>query len=496
MTSEDIAEREKDTLLLRLQREKYVNLKPPPSPILYSKRFIVSVLLFFGHVMIAMGSQVIHIAAVEMTSKNDHTNQSSTNDSTFLKLLFEPTVYQWDTITIGAVQSMFWYGCSFSPIGGVLSQKFGGATIMGVTMMMVAGALLLTPLGLRIHFYLFLGLRILVGVLEGFSTTSCAPIFAHWIPKQERSILVSSIVNGFYFGNAFTFILCGFLAHRWGWPMSFYGAGIICFCWSLLWLLIVTNDPAEDRTISQKELAYIKNTTESICPAAKKDHPYKEILLSPPFWALTLCYFAYSWATAFVVGYCPMYIKDVTQNSTNVVGYLSSIPNIANMFIIPISGILLNKTQKTIKLRDNQIHKITVSGGFAISAVLFALIPLANDFNVSMICAVIINVLVSVNRVVFELIKVSMAPNHSSLISGMSLIGQSSGAVIAQMFVGYMVQNHSIAEWNTCFFWSTGVLVLTASFYLISGSSEPQSWSMLSQSQETYQEDKARGANQ
>lgn len=33
-------------------------------------------------------------------------------------------------------------------------------------------------------------------------------------------------------------------------------------------------------------------------------------------------------------------------------------------------------------------------------------------------------------------------------------------------------------EWNSCFLWSTGILVFIALMYFIFGSSEPQPWSM------------------
>ncbi|XP_065203005.1 vesicular glutamate transporter 2.2-like isoform X3 [Planococcus citri] len=379
----------------QLQRKSPETLDAPS--VWFSKRFFILILLFFGHIMMAVVGQVTNIAIIEMVSKNSH----STNDS-----------------------------------NNFISQD-----------------------------------------VQGFSIASCATIFANWIPKPERSTCVSLVMNGFYIGNGLTFISCGYLMHRWGWSMAFYSTGTLCFIWSLLWLIFVPNDPADDKRISRRELLYIKKETGNVSPS-NTGNPYKAILLTSSFWALTLCNFAYGWTNAFTVGYSPSFIKDAVQMDVNLVGYISSIPNLANIFTIPLAGILMSHWQKKSKLRDSQIHKIILCVGFLISSTLFTLIVIANNFVLSMICLVLINGMISYSRILCELIKVSMAPHHTSLISGMVLFGQTFGIIMVQNFVGYMVQNHIVKEWYVCFLWSSGILVFVASVYIIFGSSEPQSWSV------------------
>lgn len=97
-----------------------------------------------------------------------------------------------------------------------------------------------------------------------------------------------------------------------------------------------------------------------------------------------------------------------------------------------------------------------------------------------------------------------MAPNHSSLLSGLSLFWQTTGIIVTQTIIGFIVKNHvsifyaypfkfsyhsvnsqktsrfqDLEEWNMCFLLSTGVLLLSSIIFLEFGSSEPQPWSII-----------------
>ncbi|XP_065208411.1 vesicular glutamate transporter 3-like isoform X2 [Planococcus citri] len=415
-----------------------------------------------------MGGQVVSIAIVEMVSKK---SDSSNNQTTSTK---QPT-FQWNSLTVGIILNTFYYGSLFSPLGGYWSSRFGGVATFGISMMLAGLLVFLTPFSLSNHFYLFLLVRILVGVLESFCNASNAEIFTRWFPKQERPIFMACVINGLYFGTAVTSPFCGFLIHKWGWPMAFYGAAF-CICWSLLWLFLVQTDPLKDKWISEIERNHILQGTEN---KIKKTEPfqYRNIFSSTPFWALSLSKFAFGGGVTFIVAYFPTYIKDAAQTNINMTGVLSSIPNFVNILIIPIASLLMTHWQNHSKLKDTMIHKIILSTGFISASSLFVVIAFANSFTISMICFVLIKIILSNNKVILELITVSMAPNHSSIISGLSLFWQTIGSIVTQIFIGISVKNHKLEEWNSCFLWAAGVLVIIALIFAMYGSSEPQSWS-------------------
>ncbi|KAL6955765.1 hypothetical protein U1Q18_052022, partial [Sarracenia purpurea var. burkii] len=47
-------------------------------------------------------------------------------------------------------------------------------------------------------------------------------VFSRWFPVKERSTLIAFSFNGTNAGVAIVYPFCGYLAHKWGWPMVFY----------------------------------------------------------------------------------------------------------------------------------------------------------------------------------------------------------------------------------------------------------------------------------
>lgn len=55
-----------------------------------------------------------------------------------------------------------------------------------------------------------------------------------------------------------------------GWPSIFYIYGIAGFVWSILWFIISSRSPAENRFISKREKEYIMaNTKEAVANVGK-----------------------------------------------------------------------------------------------------------------------------------------------------------------------------------------------------------------------------------
>lgn len=66
----------------------------------------------------------------------------------------------------GVIFSAFSFGSLFSFFGGVFAYKFGGATTMGVSVLIMAILEFLSPLFFRIHLIVFLVARAILGLLE------------------------------------------------------------------------------------------------------------------------------------------------------------------------------------------------------------------------------------------------------------------------------------------------------------------------------------------
>ncbi|XP_065208397.1 sialin-like [Planococcus citri] len=454
----------------------------------FSKRFNITVLLFLGYLMHGITFQVTGISLADMTTNRVIVNQ--TNNLTTMK----PSEFQWDLKTEEIILSMFWIGFLLSICGGFVAQRYGGARTLGISMMLTGIILAMNPICARIHVYLFALCQLTTGVLQGFFLASTAEVFACWMPMKERTVLMSFAINGIYVAAVVMHPFFSSLAYKWQWTMNFYVSGIVCFIWSIIWLIYVKNEPMKDKRISDKEFEYIWQETGTLL--RKRDiRPYEDILVSSSCWALFFCKFAFGWASAYTLSYLPLnYIKDVTNKQTNVeinqVYLILLILDIINIFTIPITGVLINFW---LSRGDRipfitELHKIIIAVVYIVtgfSFVVFAL--LIAHFSPSLICLLAIKPFLPYCQIILEMIPVHMAPNHSSLLSGFAVFWQTVGILCVQTIIKGTVEDHRLEDWNICFQLSAAVLVSSALIFLCFGSSEPQPWSTISQSHDVVE---------
>ncbi|XP_065208495.1 vesicular glutamate transporter 2-like isoform X2 [Planococcus citri] len=337
---------------------------------------------------------------------------------------------------------------------------------------------LLGPASLYVHLYVFVANRVLSGLFEGFASASTSEIFARWAPVQERSRLTSYGTSGTHVGIALTYPICGYLIKKWGWTAPFYVEGAVSFIWSLLWLIFIKNDPSKDKRISKRELDYIQQGTGNV----RRRHvtsQFRNIFISPVFWALCIGKMAYSWVFTILLICLPFYVKDTTHRPTEEVGLLSSIPNMVSIAMIPIAGTFIDYWQNHSKLEITQIHKILMGIGFVVGSLLLVTVALISNFTVSMVCFILIKIVGSLNGVIVQVIVLYMAPNNSSIIAGLSAFWYRVSTVLTRTTLGYMTPNHSVQEWNQFFILSAIILFLSAIIFTLYGSSKPQPWSSI-----------------
>ncbi|XP_065223016.1 vesicular glutamate transporter 3-like [Planococcus citri] len=457
-------------------RRSLVPTNDSPDSIWYSKRFLVAVVMFLCYVNSAMQIQNVNIAVVEMTSNK--TIAVSGNET-----VVRVAEFQWDTVTIGTVSSILWYGGLFAFTAGFFVDKFGGSGTCVISMMICGVLTILLPVILKNDYFGFLMCRFITGFFLNLFYASTSEVYSRWYPKKERSTLIAIGCNGANFGTAIAFPLFGFIAAEWGWQMVFYVSGVISIIISLLCLIIVRNRPSQDGLITEAELSYILEETDD-ASRNKMHHPYKQILSSGPVYAVCFGKFTLLWITTILTACLPLYVKDLTGRETGEIGLISSIPTIAQIFMIPFVGLLLDRWKNTTSIKLTLMHKITVGLAYLASSLLFGIVVLASDFTTSMIIFVFMQIITSIVSVVIEPIIVGLSPNDSSVVSGLSKFLGCTAVIISRTCVGFLTINHSPLEWNNCFLLTIGVLIFGTVIFIVFGSSEAQPWSSVSSDQE------------
>ena len=162
----------------------------------------------------------------------------------------------------GLIFSSFSFGYAlFNFVGGVLCDRFGATKVLTYSMAwwsvicgLTAGAF---------NFWTLLVARALFGAGEGPVSTTANKVVNNWFPVQERARSVGINQAGGPLGGAISGPVVGMLALHFGWRAAFVVIALIGLTWALIWRLVATDTPRENRRVDAAELAEIEAGTQA-----------------------------------------------------------------------------------------------------------------------------------------------------------------------------------------------------------------------------------------
>ncbi|XP_065208528.1 vesicular glutamate transporter 3-like isoform X2 [Planococcus citri] len=355
-------------------------------------------------------------------------------------------------------------------------MKFGGATLITLSTLVVSILTIFTPWIIRYNFYLYIVLRIIEGVTQIFRYVSFPEIWSRWAPSRDRSKLMSITMCGWFAGPALTYPIFGFITQKYGWPATFYCTGIFSLINTGIWFLLVTNSPTSDKWISKEELDYIQQDPQQPKPKNLKTVS-KKVIMSKHYYALGIAKIVYHFGSTITVTCLPMYIKDLTGSKIGKVGVLSAIPTVVNLISIPSIGFILDHLSNTGCLTTTQVHKLFMCGAFLMgSAILLTAAHLARNFILLMACFTLLKLATSINCVLCQLNVIAIGPKCPSILAGFLSPFHVIGAAIGPLIIAFMVPDNTTSEWSKCLtVFATFFFGAALAFYIF-GSSEPQNW--------------------
>jgi len=217
-----------------------------------------------------------------------------------------------------------------------MSEIYGAKYVL---LLCVAGSAIInlaTPWMARNSFALLVVSRIIMGAIQSGVFPGMYALIAKWLTMSEASIYAPMVKMCLRLGMLLGSLTIGFLPPEW--PIVFYFTGAVSAVWSLLWLLIATSNPADNKWVSKVELAHImkkKRQPPAIAnedvelgqigggtnskPARAKKTPWLKILTSPSVIGLVLVKLASNYALDFLAIELPSYLNYVHHASTQTV---------------------------------------------------------------------------------------------------------------------------------------------------------------------------------
>ncbi|KAH9387716.1 hypothetical protein TYRP_008910 [Tyrophagus putrescentiae] len=224
--------------------------------------------------------------------------------------------YDWDETDQGQILSSFYLlYLSMQIPGGRLIDRFGPRRLCSLALLGTGVINLLLPLLVEHSYLLFIGSRILMGGLQATVFSSCYALVARWTPEQERSTVISLTSIGSAFGSMVTSSLSGHLCAHHGWPLVFHLSGLVITAIGLLYLVLVTDEPASSPYVSPLELASSSGTK-------KSNFPWWTVLRSRPLLAVITVKLTMGLVYNLVMLKLPSYLSQVLRMDIEEVGLL------------------------------------------------------------------------------------------------------------------------------------------------------------------------------
>lgn len=154
---------------------------------------------------------------------------------------------------------MSWYMIAYSlpqfPMTKI-AVGYGARFSIFCSLIVMCITTLMVPFAAYIGWKWVLALRMLTGIGASIILPLSLSLIENWLPISQYSLGLTIIYLFTALSIAFNPLLVGFLAAL-DWKYAFYVPGCISTVFSLIWLLLVTDRPDENKLISQKELDLI-----------------------------------------------------------------------------------------------------------------------------------------------------------------------------------------------------------------------------------------------
>ncbi|CAL9007195.1 unnamed protein product [Prunus brigantina] len=267
--------------------------------------------------------------------------------------------FNWDSATVGLIQSSFFWGYLLTQIlGGIWADKIGGKRVLGFGVIWWSVATVLTPIAAKISLPFLLIMRAFMGIGEGVAMPAMNNILSKWIPVSERSRALSLVYSGMYLGSVTGLAFSPILIQKFKWPSVFYSFGSLGSIWFALWLKKAYSSPKEDPELSTEEKELIMGGNISKEPVTVI--PWKLILSKPPVWALIISHFCHNWGTFILLTWMPTYYNQVLKFNLTESGLLCVLPWLTMAVFANIGGWIAD----TLVSRGISVTTIMQSIGF------------------------------------------------------------------------------------------------------------------------------------
>ncbi len=270
---------------------------------------------------------------------------------------------------MGLVLAAFTWAYALGQIpAGWLGDRFGPKRVLTVIMTLWSATAVMT--GAAFGFGSLFGARFLLGLSEAGAFPVASRGMQLWFPRVERGRIQGTTHFFSRFAVAITPFIAGSILLAFGWRAIFYIFGSLGIVWAIGFSVFYRNVPEDHKSVNRAELARIRGVNQdgTIKPSARTQlaTPWKQILLSPNMWFISLGYFCFFFGTNFYLTWYPTYLREHLHMSIRSLGIWGSLPLFAGMAGDIIGGSLSDMIFKSTG-NAKMARRVVAAPGFLLA---------------------------------------------------------------------------------------------------------------------------------
>lgn len=415
----------------------------------------------------------------------------------------------WSKTEQGLVMGAYYWGYVPTNLPGAwLAKRFGIRNVFGITSLLASVLTFFMPVAAKASVSAAMGLRVTLGLLAGVAFPVVYTTCGMWAPATERSRHLSIGFSGTSTGNFVVFPIIGFIIDYMGWEAVFYCTGAFGVIWSVVWWILVRDNPDEHPFVTEYEKKFIGSGTDKKDDDAKEEDkgkvPWFSIATSLPFWALVIPHIGENYLSSTTVSWFPTYMKNFLGFDIKSAAFLASLPFLMKFFVqlgsAFFADVIIAKgwLGKTITVR-----KVFTSVGFLFPCVAYIIIGIYKEIPVPFAITLLVigESFLSFCYPGYRTVFVDITPVYSGIIYSISNTLASVLAAVAPIATGKILESDQVAPvggpnnattasadlssikdnatqeaWAIVFYVSSAIAIIGLIVFLVFGTTDVQPW--------------------
>ncbi len=381
----------------------------------------------------------------------------------------------------GAIISLFSfaYGVVQIPIGLVYKRLSNKVTGRLFPIFMILTSVFTGLMGTTSSVLLLKTFRVGLGLSEGPLGIGCTNIINRWFPAKEKGTATGLWIAASKLGPLIVPPLCVVIIELWGWREIFYIFAVPGILFSILWMILVTNSPEDNKFCSGAECHYIRSEEGPIIKeesAAKDRKQYdfgwldtlnrtkkvvrletlRQVFLSWNVIGTAVGYGCIIGVSNIFMSWIPTYLMTVKGFTSVKMGFLASAPFLGSVLGNLLGGFISDR------VLGKRRKPMMMLGAFGTIVMMIALIYAPNNALYLGLTLLLAGLMVGIGFAGYSVYPMGLASKSTYPVAFgiVNTVGQIGGAC-APLIVGMLLDAYS---WNSVFLYmaGSGILCLVA----------------------------------